>query len=240
MDRVQGSGFGVQRRASGSFALALCFLPFLNPESRTLNPVADQLLASIEIPKLGELLLDNAGRTHDRIAKTAMRETLLTHATTRILLHFARPAHDRYGYAERSPHYRHFKQKRFHTSIDLILSGRTKHAMTTQRQITVGGSATGGDLKGDLKLRFPWNLTGNGGQTTVQAAHARRRAGLSKGAPLSARARRDGKPRVTIAQMRKEIATITPDERSQMVAELRDRYVTGVKTTAGPRQRVKI
>jgi len=195
--------------------------------------MADQLLASIEIPKLGELLLDNAGRTHNKIANNSIRATLLHHAESRIVQHFARPAHDRYGYAERSPHYRHFKKKRFHTSIDLILSGRTKHAMTTQRQITVGGTATGGTLRGDLKLKFPFGLA-------AQAAHARRARGQSKGAPLSARGRKDGRPRVTIAQMRKEIAAITADERSQMAAEVRDRYVDGVKTTAGPRQRVKI
>lgn len=202
--------------------------------------MADQLLASIEIPKLGELLLDNAGRTHNRIANTAIRETLLTHATTRIPLHFTRPAHNRYGYAERSPHYRAFKQKKFHTSLDLVLSGRSKARMTSERKISVGGSATGGDLKGDLKLRFAWGLTGEGNQTTVQAAHGRRARGQSKGPPLSARGRKDGKPRVTIAQMKKEMAAITADERSAMAHEVRERYLEGVKTTAGPRQRVKI
>jgi hypothetical protein len=195
--------------------------------------MADGLLASIDVPKLGELLLGNASRTHNKIANTAMRETLLTHATRRIPQHFARPAHSKYGYAERSKPYRFFKQRKYGSAIDLVMTGRTKHAMSSQRQITVGGTATGGTLRGDLKLRFPFGLA-------AQQAHARRARGQSKGAPLSARGRRDGKPRVTIAQMRKEIATITPDEASQITAELRDRYVEGVKTTAGPRQRIKV
>lgn len=191
----------------------------------------DELVADIDVPKLGELLLGNSGRAHNRIARGALRETLLTHATKRIPGHFTRPAHAKYGYAERSPSYRHFKQKKYHSSIDLVMSGRTKQAMSSQRQIKIGGTAAGGTLKGDLILKFPFGVA-------AQAAFARRARGQSKGAPLAARARKDGKPRVTIAQMRKEIATIAPNEVSEINKQLRDRYVDLVLTTTGARQRV--
>lgn len=193
----------------------------------------DGLVAAIDVPKLGELLLGNASRAHNKIAKDTLRRVLLTHATRRIPLHFTRPAHQRYGYAQRSARYRVIKQKKYHSTIDLVMTGRTKDAMSTQRTITVGGTAAGGNLRGDLKLRFPFGAA-------AQQAWARRAKGKSKGAPLSARARRDGKPRVTIAQMRKEIATIAPAEVSEINHELRDRYVDLVKTTTGARQRVQI
>lgn len=194
--------------------------------------MADRLEAVIEAPQLGELLLGNAARTHNRIAKSALRDVLLTHAQQRIPGHFTRPAHARYGYAMRSAQYRHYKQRRFHSSIDLVMTGRTKHAMGTQRQIQIGGTAAAGTLDGRLKLRFPFSLA-------AQAAHARRARGESKGAPLASRGRRDGRPRVTIEQMRREIAAFVPAELAQIQSQLRDRYVDLVNTTAGRRQRVK-
>ncbi|HWB13343.1 MAG TPA: hypothetical protein VG826_29225 [Pirellulales bacterium] len=195
--------------------------------------MADGLIATIDVPKLGELLLGNAGRAHNRIARAAVSDTLLTHATRRIPGHFARSAHRKYGYADRAKPYIFWKQKKYGHTADLVMTGATQHGMSTQRSITVGGTAVGGNLRGDLKLRFPFGAL-------AQKAWARRARGEARGAPLAARTRRDGKPRVTISQMKKEVAATTPDEVREISQEIRDRYVEGVKTTTGPRQRVKI
>lgn len=195
--------------------------------------MSDGLVAEIDVPKLGEFLVGNAGRAHNKIGKEAVRRALLTHHEKRIPGHFRRGAHQKYGYADRSPSYRHYKQRRYGSSIDLVMTGRTQHAMSSQAQITVGGTASGGTLNGQLKLRFPFGAS-------AQQAHARRRRGQAKGAPLSARGRRDGKPRVTIEQMRREVATVLPSEVQEINRQLRVTYVDLVNSTTGSRQRVKV
>lgn len=173
-----------------------------------------QLSAQITVPALGELLARNASRAHNRVAKQAVRDVLTAHWQKRIPLHFTRPAHGRYGYAQRSPRYRFQKQKKFGSSIDLVRTGRTRQQMTSQAQITVAGTATAGTIRGNLTLRFPFP----GGGLRFKAAPGTRQ-------------------RVTIEQMASEIRRITPDEIGQINSEVRDRYVHLVKTTTSARQR---
>jgi hypothetical protein len=182
-----------------------------------LAKMADQMIVTIDVPKLGEMLLGNASRAHNRIARQATREVLLDHWRKRIPLHFKRSAHSRYHYAERSPRYRFQKQKRYGSSIDLVRTGRTRDLMSSVNDagIRISGTAAGGTLAARLTLRFPFK----GG--------SRRYRGFSR-------------QQVTIEQMAREIETFTPDEVSQMVGEVRDRYINLVKTTTSPRQQVKL
>lgn len=177
----------------------------------------DGLFAQIKVPAIFELLLPSAGRLHNSIVKDAVRDVLVEHHRRRIPGHFQRPAHGKYGYADRSPRYRAQKQRRYGSSIDLVRTGRTRQQMTTQRQITVGGQATAGTIRGRLTLRFPF-----------------------PGGSLRFKQDALGRQRVTIEQMAREIRAITPDEIQQINREIRGRYVDGVKARAGERQLVKI
>lgn len=177
----------------------------------------DGLITQIRVPAIFEMLLPTAGRLHNAIAKDAVRDTLVKHHRRRIPGHFQRPAHGKYGYAQRSPRYRAAKQKKYGSSIDLVRTGRTKQQMTTQRQITVSGQATAGTIRGRLTLRFPFP----GGSLRFKAAAGTRQ-------------------RVTIEQMAREIRTITSDEIQQINRDIRGLYVDGVKKRAGQRQLVTI
>lgn len=179
--------------------------------------MTDGLIAQIRVPAIFELLLPTAGRLHNAIAKDAVRAVLVEHHRRRIPGHFTRPAHGKYGYAERSPRYRVQKQRKYGSSIDLVRTGRTRQQMTTQRQIAVGGQATAGTIHGRLTLRFPF-----------------------PGGSLRFRQNSRGRQRVTVEQMAREIRAITPDEITQINREIRGRYVDGVKARAGDRQLVKI
>lgn len=177
----------------------------------------DGLIAQIKVPAIFELLLPSAGRLHNSILKKVVEDVLVTHWRKRIPGHFQRPAHGKYGYADRSPRYRRQKQRKYGSSIDLVRTGRTRQQMTTQRSITVGGQATAGTIRGRLVLRFPFP----GGSLRFKPGVGNRQ-------------------RVSIEQMAKELRAITPDEISQINREIRGRYVDGVKKRAGERQLVKI
>lgn len=176
----------------------------------------DSFTATIEVPKLGELLVGSASRTHDRIAKQAVHDVLDIHWSRRIPGHFQRPAHGKYKYAERSKRYRFRKQKKYGSSIDLVMSGRTRDLMTSQRRIVIRGTAAGGTLTGRLILRFPFP----GGSQRFRKTGTRQA--------------------VTIQQMAREIEAFTPEEITQINAEVRERYTFYVKTATGPRQRVTV
>lgn len=176
----------------------------------------ETFIATIDIPKLGELLKGNAARPHNKIAKNAVKHVLREHWSRRIPGHFQRSAHAKYHYATRSPRYRFYKQRKFGSSVDLVRSGRTREVMTSQFQIVIGGNAAGGTLTGKLILRFPFR----GGTRRFRKPGSRQA--------------------VTIAQMAREIETFTPEEVSQINREVRDRYVFLVNETTGPRQRVQI
>lgn len=174
-----------------------------------------QLSFEIEVPKLGDFLVGNATRKHNQLVKRAVHTVLMQHWRQRIPKHFTRPAHGKYGYAERSARYRVRKQKKYGTSIDLVRTGRTRHAMTTQFRITIGGQASSGGVTGRLHLRFPFP----GGTRRFR--------------------RRGTRQAVTIEQMAKEIETITPDEVREITEQVRDAYMVLVDTDTSPRQRVK-
>lgn len=175
-----------------------------------------QLSFSIEVPKLGAFLVEKSKRAHNRIVKECVREVLTTHWRKRIPIHFTRPAHQKYGYAERNKRYRIRKQKKYGTSIDLVRTGRTRHAMTTQYRITVGGQASSGGVTGKLQLRFPFA----GGTRRFKKPGSRQA--------------------ITIEQMAREIETITPDEIREINDQVMAAYLKKLETDTSPRQRVKV
>ncbi|HJT35718.1 MAG TPA: hypothetical protein VJ783_27060 [Pirellulales bacterium] len=173
-----------------------------------------QLSFSIEVPKLGDFLVEKSRRAHNRIVKQVVTEVLTTHWRKRIPGHFQRPAHQKYGYAERNKRYRIQKQRKYGTSIDLVRTGRTRHAMTTQYRITIGGQGDG--VVGKLHLRFPFA----GGTRRFRKPGSRQA--------------------ITIEQMAREIETITPDEIREINEQVLAAYLKHVETDTSPRQRVKV
>lgn len=171
---------------------------------------------AIEVPKLGEFLLGSASRKHNALVKVAVRAVLMHHWRNRIPGHFQRPAHNRYGYAQRNARYRFSKQRKYGSSIDLVRTGRTRHVMTTQSRITVGGQASSGGVTGRLLLRFPFP----GG---------------------TRRFRRPGsRQAITIEQMAREIETIIPTEVREIEQQIREFYMVLIETDTSKRQRVKV
>jgi hypothetical protein len=150
-------------------------------------------------------------RLHNRCAKEALRDEGLHHWKDRIPRHFTRSAHQHYGYAPRSPAYMRFKARRYHSATDLVKTSQTKDEMTkTPPVIRAGGKASddaghAGQLR--LTLVFPFH--------PGQKAHEHYRNLASKYGRLAVRAakkRAAKRTGVTIDQMRKEIATILPEE----------------------------
>jgi hypothetical protein len=147
-------------------------------------------------------------RLHNRSAKESLREQGLHHWKVRIPQHFTRSAHQRYGYMPRVPRYMRIKARRWRSVTDLVKTGRMRDEMTkTPPVIRVGGKAADDDgntgaLK--LSLTMPFHVGQKAQQSYADRALARRSMRIRRMAGL-----RTG---VTIAQMRREVATIREDE----------------------------
>lgn len=166
---------------------------------------------SLEVPER----LVHSDRVHNRLMKVTMREAAEDHWRRRVPGHFTRPAHNKYGYAERSKKYRFYKQRKYGSSIDLVRTGRTRHVMTTQKQIRLGGSATGRGVIARVILRFPFP----GGTQRFKG---------------------QSRQRVTIEQMMREIRAITAAEGAEIATFVHGSYVRHVETDTSARQRIKI
>jgi hypothetical protein len=146
-------------------------------------------------------------RIHNRCAKEALRAEGLDHHKRRIPQHFTRSAHAKYGYMRRKDKYMRIKARRYHSATDLVKSGATKQEMLQNTpKIRIGGKAAddagaSGELKLTLELNFPFSKD-------AQAAVAKRIASRRRFQRTYTYS--SDKTGVTIAQMKKEIATITP------------------------------
>src|SRR5687768_16788977 len=92
----------------------------------------------IDVP---ERPADLAKRWHNKYAKEALRETIEKwHGHQQgFAKHFRRDARYRYNHAPRSEKYKRYKQRRYHSTVDLIKTGRTKRRMLSTYKVTVGG-----------------------------------------------------------------------------------------------------
>lgn len=184
------------------------------------------LKTTITFPKLGELLVANASRTHNRITKQATREELVEHHQRRIPGHFTRAAHGRYGYKPRQPRYIFLKAKRFGNQLDLVQTGKSKARIKGHGDVSVGGS--GDAVRGKLHMRFDFDA-----RVAEQQTRARKNRRYQ---PF----RQRKQPNVTIADMKSEVARMTPGEVHEIALGTRRRYVHLVRTTAGARQQITV
>lgn len=153
-----------------------------------------RVMFRLELP---EPLLDGRAfeRLHERCVKEALRKELEIHHRRRVPEHFTANNRTKYRHQERRPGWKAKKMNVYGSRTDLVASGRTKRAMTSQSQISVSGSAYGAGVVGTLTLRFPF--------------------------PASFESSTN---RVTLQQMAKEIATITREEAEQVSTSFRDNY----------------
>jgi hypothetical protein len=139
--------------------------------------------------ELPEPLLDGRAfeRLHERCVKEALRLELVNHHRRRLPLHFQASNRTKYRHQERKPGWKAKKMNVYGSRTDLVASGRTKRAMTSQYSLSVSGSAYGQGVVGTLTMRFPF-----------PASFA------------------NSTNRVSLEQMAKEIATITRDEADEV------------------------
>ncbi len=141
-------------------------------------------------------------RIHNRISKNALKAVLLWHWETNTPKHFKQHARGKYDYAERSRGYKAKKRAKFGSITDLVKSGRTRDALTTQLpRVSVRGSSEK-ILFGRAKLaRFPF--------------------------PVS----KDVKDprRVTVEKMADEIVRWVDSEAEEAVNRYADIYITDLK-----------
>lgn len=147
-------------------------------------------------------------RLHNRCSKEALREQGLKHHKERMPLHFTRSAAGRYNHQRRRAAYMRYKARVFRSVTDLVKTGQAKLEMLTNApKIRVGGQAA--DAEGNartlkLSLTMPFHVG-----ERAQQAHAKKAEKIRRGQPVKTRKVTTG---VTIAQMRKELATITQGE----------------------------
>lgn len=151
--------------------------------------------------ELPEPLLDGRAfeRLHERCVKEALRKELENHHKRRVPEHFQITNRAKYHHQERRPGWKAKKMNVYGSRTDLVASGRTKRAMTSQSQISVSGSVYGAGVVGTLTLRFPFP------------------ASLERSTN-----------RVTLQQMAKEIATITREEADEVTRSFADNYTNSL------------
>lgn len=158
-----------------------------------------RVMFRLELP---EMLTDGRAfeRVHNRAVRNCLTKQLENHHRRRLPGHFEFPARAKYRYQERKPGWKAAKMSIWHSRTDLVASGRTKRAMLSQYRITVAGNAAGGKgVVGTLTMRFPF-----------PASFA------------------NSTNRVSLAQMAREIATITADEAAEVTASFKRDYTAEI------------
>ena len=148
-------------------------------------------------------------RLHNRSSKEALRDEAVRHHKQRIPGHFTRSAAGKYKHQPRKPAYIRFKARRFRSVVDLVKTGQARDAMTkTSPAIRIGGQAADESGAASKPLKLTLTLPFHIGQK-AQAGYAKKARAAKQGRPTRTRSRSSG---VTIAQMRKELGTVTEDE----------------------------
>jgi hypothetical protein len=171
------------------------------------------------IPEVGfvmsvpEPILDTARfiRLHNQISRNVMRAVLLTHHEKRLPGHFAANAKSKYNYQPRTEATQRIKQAKYHHTVELVQSGKTKRAMTGSFPVVRMTGDTSRILIGKIRYRFPF--------------------------PVS----RDAKePRhISMAQMGKEIAVMTTEEQQEMVEQYAGLYAADLRYSLATKPKLR-
>lgn len=112
-------------------------------------PIA--MSAVIVIP---DMLDDTARlrRLHNRLVKRALVDVMMFHHKKHIPDHFNRWRQKKYGYAQRW--HTTIARKRGRDMADLVRTGKTKRRMQDRMEVSVGGTAVGGDMRAKGRMKF--------------------------------------------------------------------------------------
>lgn len=153
-------------------------------------------------------------RLHNKFGKKAVRKALEYHLKEIIPKHFKRDARQRYTYKRRNPQYVRSKQFWYHKGgMDLVKTGKSRKLMPAKARIIVSGITTANTLQGRLKMRFPF--PGGTGK--------RKKPWMGSS--------------VSVAQMVKEMETITTSEKVTLKNVFRDEYFRLLNDHASKRKR---
>lgn len=170
-------------------------------------------------------------RIHNRACKDALRDEAIKHWKDRIPGHFKDEARAKYGHMPRKPRYIAMKQRIFGRTTDLVLTGRTRTKMTREQpQIQLGGKASNTDgsigaLRLTMRLKFPFGAKAQAGIAN------KARQGIRHTGPRTAG--------VTIAQMRKEISKILPEEARAIANSFRAGYMRHLNKELASRPKIR-
>lgn len=150
---------------------------------------------------------------HVKYLKESLKEVAYLHWKQRIKKHFDQSARTKYHYAKRANSTIAKKLKLTGQNIDLVFTGRSKQKMLSEHKITAGGGgrAGEGDARRAVVVKLMISFAFKGGSGRFRKAESRQAT--------------------TVAQMRKEVATITSDEVKQIAAEAKRLYVQKVNAT---------
>lgn len=180
-------------------------------------------------------------RVWNKMVKDSVRKALMYHHNNHMPLHFLPAAKGKYGHKTRSEKYRAYKARRWRSNVDLVMTGRTRAVMTKHsapQKIQVGGAAEGGKkpIAGKLIYVFGFNAE-------LVAFYKAQKAGKTRD-PTAARAggvriRIVNPNRVTMADMKKELQTITEDEATALQTVFADDLMAQIEAYKSKRKRIR-
>ncbi len=186
-----------------------------NPAATIARGLLPQFGFSVSVPQRPA---DIARRYWNRLAKAALRETLLFHWQEHLPKHFLPTARSRYNYKPRKQSWVFHKLKNYGTGTDLVLTGASRRRILgTFPDIVIGGAAEGGKkgLEGTMTVRFAWNEKVRAQQRKKYEARKRKSYERRPTAPRP-------KAEVTIADMKREIRATTVEERAALALKFKE------------------
>ena len=112
-----------------------------------------QFVCELDIPTRTE---DLAIRHHNKYVKEALFDAVVRwhgHAEG-FKTRFKREAKTRFHHFERQEKYKRYKARRYHSTVDLIKTGKSKEQMLSQAKIQIGGTAEKGTITVTVSMRF--------------------------------------------------------------------------------------
>jgi hypothetical protein len=118
-------------------------------------------LCELDIPTRAE---DLAKRYHNKYAKEALFDAVVRWQghDKGFKARFTREAKTRFHHFERQEKYKRFKARKYHSTMDLVKTGKSRERMLNQAKIQIGGSAEGGNITVTVTMQFDFKGgTGN-------------------------------------------------------------------------------
>lgn len=112
-----------------------------------------RFVCELDVPTRAE---DLAKRYHNKYAKEALFDAVVRWQGHEkgFKARFTRDAKTRFHHFERQEKYKQQKARKYHSTLDLVKTGKSRERMFNQAKIQIGGSAEGGNLTVTITMRF--------------------------------------------------------------------------------------